>query len=76
MAEAAPSVQLAPVSHLLDQIKFLVAKLTVSQPVCMPTLAGQRGAEPSLLLYQADDIQIGLEVVDDPESRQKQYTVS
>ncbi len=58
--------------NLVEQIKFLVAKLVNAPNPLMPTLAGQRGAEPSLLLYEADDIQVGLEMIDDPESGQKQ----
>jgi hypothetical protein len=33
-------------------------------------LAGQRGA-PTVLLYEAGELQIGLEIVDDPASAQK-----
>ncbi len=72
MAEAAPALQPAPVSHLLDQIKFLVATLVGAPNSSVSALAGQRGAEPTLLVYAADEIQIGLEVADDPESGQKQ----
>ncbi len=70
MAQASPVAQAAPATNLLEQIKFLVATLTGAPNT--PALAGQRGDDPTLLLYQAEEIQIGLEVVADPASGQKQ----
>jgi hypothetical protein len=72
MAQAPAAVQPALTTTLLDQIKFLVATLTGTPSPPAAALAGQRGAEPTLLLYQAEEIQIGLEVVADPASGQKQ----
>lgn len=66
------SVPVASTPNLFDQIKFLVATLMSAPSSSAPALAGQRGDESGLLLYQADDIQIGVEVVTDPESGQQQ----
>lgn len=55
----------------VDQIKLLVAKLVDLGGRAAPVLQGVRGDEPTLLLYQVGEIQIGLEVVADPTSGQK-----
>lgn len=56
---------------LVDQVKLLVAKLVDLGGSAAPVLQGVRGDEPTLLLYQVGEIQIGLEVVADPTSGQK-----
>lgn len=61
----------APIS-LVDQVKLLVAQLVDLGGSAAPVLQGVRGDEPTLLLYQVGEIQIGLEVVTDPASGQKQ----
>ncbi|MCB0063393.1 MAG: hypothetical protein KDE19_14830 [Caldilineaceae bacterium] len=64
----------ATVPHFVDQLKLLVARLlsapAPSTSALLPT--GQRGGESNLLLYQAGEFQIGLEVMDDRTSGHKQ----
>jgi len=72
-----PVTPLSATLNLLDQVKFFVATLVGTPGSPTPALAGQRGtsqrsSDPITLLYEAEDIQIGLEVVADPASGQQQ----
>lgn len=55
---------------LADQVRLLVASL-VDLGSGLPALLGARGDEPTLLLYQVGDVQIGLELITDPSSGQQ-----
>lgn len=59
--------------HPLAQLVFHVATLLNGAVTngATPLLAGQRGAEPALRLYQAGAYQIGLELVEDITTGQK-----
>ncbi|MEZ4615038.1 MAG: hypothetical protein R2867_05920 [Caldilineaceae bacterium] len=66
--------QTATAVQLPAPLEFLVATLTNVASTFASGLvpAGQRGAEPTVLLYQAGDLQIGLEVSVDRENGQRQ----
>jgi hypothetical protein len=78
LTELAPTLEAAPLSLLADGVRVVVARLmhglagftAVSQP--MPALAGVRGEQRSQYTYEADNIQIILDVQPDPvRSHQK-----
>lgn len=77
LAELAPDRELGPLERVKDQVeervRVLVARLVSGgpgsspsgQPALAPAHAGIRGEEGGLYLYQADDVQIAIEIQDD-----------
>jgi hypothetical protein len=80
LTDLAPTLGLSPLERFREQIKVLVARLVsvgpgsglLKQPALAPAYLGVRGEEEGSLVYQADDIQVVIEVhedVDQPDRR-------
>lgn len=73
MDQPDPFLRSDPLAAVKRKVKFLVARLTSGptvpshsgSPAFAPALAGLRGSLDSPLIYEADDIQVMLEVQDD-----------
>ena len=71
LRDLAPSVEFNP----LERVKVLVARLArggrwsggTERAALAPAFAGLRGAQEEPYVYQVDDVQIAIEVQDDPE---------
>jgi hypothetical protein len=79
LAGLAPSLELGPLERIKNQVKgrvrVLVARLVSGGPegdplgrsALAPAYAGIRGEGEGLYIYQADDVQIAIEIQDDAE---------
>jgi hypothetical protein len=71
LAELEPSLGLDLVDQVLDRVRVLVARLVsggpLSQPALAPAFAGVRGEEQEPLLYQAQDVQVMLEIQEEAD---------
>ncbi|MDY6877282.1 MAG: hypothetical protein SWK90_13910 [Chloroflexota bacterium] len=75
LAELAPALELGPLERIKERARVLVARLVnggleaglLAQPALAPVYAGVRGEREEPYLYQADDVQIAVEVQDDTE---------
>lgn len=75
LTELAPALELSPLERVKERTRVLVARLVnggleaglLGQPALAPAYAGVRGGEREPYLYQADDVQIAIEVQDDAE---------
>ena len=75
LTELAPALEPSPLERIKERARVLVARLVngrletglLAQPVPVPAYAGVRGEEREPYLYQADDVQIAIEVQDDAE---------
>ena len=73
LAELAPSLEPSSLGWIKEQVRTLVAHLVSGepgdgqsvQPVLVPAFAGLRGEEKTALVFQADDIQVAIEIQDD-----------
>lgn len=75
LAELAPALEPSPLERIKERARVLVARLVsggpgvglFEQPALTPAYAGVRGEEREPYLYQAEDIQVVVEVQDDAE---------
>lgn len=75
--EVAPSIEPGLPAQVRERVRVLVARLVsggkkgnqMRSPALAPAYAGLRGAETGPYLYQADDIQIAIELQDDAQNR-------
>jgi len=71
LAELEPSLRLDLVDQVVEQVRVLVARLVsggpLGQPALAPAFAGVRGAEPEPLIYQAEEVQVMLEIQEDAD---------
>ncbi|MDY7078766.1 MAG: zf-HC2 domain-containing protein [Chloroflexota bacterium] len=75
LADLKPDLEPGPLEQIKRQIRVLVARLVngelkddlLVQPTLSPAYAGVRGEREEPYLYQADDVQIAVEVQDDAE---------
>ena len=75
LTELAPALELSPLERIKERARVLVASLVngrleagpLGQPALAPAYAGVRGEEREPYLYQADDVQIAIEVQGDAE---------
>jgi hypothetical protein len=75
MAELAPTLELSPLERVKEQVRVLVARLVsggpgggpLKLPALAPAYAGVRGEGEGPTVYQADDIQVAIEVQEDAE---------
>ena len=76
LAELAPSLELGPLERVKERVRVLVARLVngglggglLNQPALAPAYAGVRGEhgeKEGPYLYQADGVQVAIEVQDD-----------
>ena len=73
--ELTPILEPGPLERIKERVRVLVARLVngglkpglLAQPALAPAYAGVRGAREEPYLYQADDVQIAVEVQDDVE---------
>jgi hypothetical protein len=75
LAELAPALGPSPLERIKERARVLVARLVnggweaglLGQPALAPAYAGVRGEEREPYLYQADDIQVAIEIQEDAE---------
>ena len=71
LAELEPSPGLDLLDQVVEQVRVLVARLVSGgpsgQPALAPAFAGVRGEEQEPLLYQAEDVQVMLEIQEDAD---------
>jgi hypothetical protein len=75
MAELAPGLELSPLERAKEHVRVLVARLVsggpgggpLKLPALAPAYAGVRGEGEGPYVYQADDIQVAIEVQEDAE---------
>jgi hypothetical protein len=75
LAELAPALGPSPLERIKERARVLVAHLVnggleaglLGQPTLAPAYAGVRGEEREPTLYQADDIQVVIEIQEDAE---------
>lgn len=75
--EVAPSLEPGLPEQVRERVRVLVARLVsggkkgnrTRSPALVPAYAGLRGEETGPYLYQADDIQIAIEIQDDAQNR-------
>ena len=75
LAELAPALEPSPLERIKERARVLVARLVnggleaglLGQPALAPAYAGLRGEEKEPTLYQADDIQVAIEIQEDAE---------
>jgi hypothetical protein len=75
LAELAPALEPSPLERIKERARVLVARLVnggletglLGQPALAPAYAGLRGQEKEPYLYQADDIQVAIEIQEDAE---------
>lgn len=71
LAELSPDLEIGPLERLKDRAKVLVARLvpggSMSQLQLAPAPMGIRGGEAGPYIYQAEDVEVLLEVQEDAE---------
>lgn len=75
LVELTPALEPSPLERIKERARVLVARLVngglkaglLAQPALAPAYAGVRGKREEPYLYQADDVQIAVEVQDDAE---------
>jgi hypothetical protein len=75
LAELATAMEPSPLERIKERARVLVAHLVnggleaglLGQPALAPAYAGVRGEEKEPTLYQADDIQVAIEIQEDAE---------
>jgi hypothetical protein len=75
LVELTPTREYGPLEQIKERVNVLVARLVsggskagpLAQPALAPAYTGIRGRKPEPYLYQADDVQIAVEVQDDAE---------
>jgi anti-sigma factor RsiW len=71
LAELEPSPSLDLVDQVRENVRVLVARLVsggpLGQPALAPAYAGLRGGGPEPLIYQAQEIQVMLEIQEDAD---------
>lgn len=80
LTEMAPTLELGPLERVREQVKVLVARLVsggpgnslLKQPALAPAYLGVRGEEEGALVYQADDIQVVIEIHEDVDQPDRQ----
>ena len=73
LADLAPALELSPAERVVGRVRVLVARLLAAggetdwtgQPALVPALAGLRGAEVEPMVYQANGLQVLIQVQDD-----------
>jgi hypothetical protein len=73
LTDVAPTLELGPLERVREQVKVLVARLVsggpgsslLQQPALAPAYVGVRGEEEEPMVYQADDIQVVIEIHED-----------
>ena len=72
LAETSPTPKTNPLAPVKETMRILVARLTTSfsggllgQPGLAPAMAGLRGGEDGPLMYEAEEVQVMAEVLDD-----------
>lgn len=75
LTELAPTLELGLLERARDQVQVLIARLVgedkgngrLGQPVLAPAFGGLRGEEDAPYLYEADGVQVTIEVQDNAE---------
>jgi hypothetical protein len=75
LADLAPDLELSPLEHARERVRVLIARLVsgglegslLAQPTLAPAYAGLRGEEGEPIIYEADQVQVVIEVHDDPD---------
>jgi hypothetical protein len=75
LAELAPALEPSPLERIKERARVLVARLVnggleaglLGQPALAPAYAGVRGEEREPTLYQADEVQVAIEIQEDAE---------
>lgn len=75
LAELAPALEPGPLERAREQIRVLIARLLdrnsgtrpFGQPAMVPAYAGLRGDEEEPLIFQAEDVQVVIQIQQDAE---------